>query len=68
MNKVKNCSLSKKTQRCFCQNCGGLLGTLNKGYPNVCITIASLKNPNLIVPDKQHSYKENAPLGGKSVL
>ncbi len=52
---------SEKTQRCFCQKCGGLLGTLNKGYPNVCITIATLKNPNLIVPNKKHSYKEGAP-------
>jgi len=52
---------SEKTQRCFCQKCGCLLGTLNKGYPNVCITIASLTNPNLIVPNKQHSYKESAP-------
>ena len=52
---------SKKTQRCFCRNCGGLLGTLNEGYPNVCITIASLHNPNFIVPSKQHSYKEAAP-------
>lgn len=52
---------SKKTQRCFCKKCGGLLGTLNEGYPNICITIASLKNPNSIVPGNQHSYKENAP-------
>lgn len=52
---------SEKTQRCFCQKCGGLLGTLNDGYPNVCITIASLDNPELIRPDKQHSYKESAP-------
>jgi hypothetical protein len=52
---------SEKTQRCFCQKCGGLLGTINEGYPNVCITIASLKNPNLIVPSKQHSYEEEAP-------
>lgn len=55
------CQSSQNTQRCFCQKCGGLLGTLNEGYPNVCITIASLKNPNLIVPDKKHSYKENSP-------
>jgi len=52
---------SENTQRCFCQKCGGLLGAIDKGNPNVCITIASLKNPNLIVPGKQHSYKEEAP-------
>ncbi|MEN8236766.1 MAG: GFA family protein [Pseudomonadota bacterium] len=52
---------SEKTQRCFCQNCGGLLGTINDGYANICITIASLNNPNLIVPGKQHSYQQKAP-------
>lgn len=53
---------SKKTKRCFCPNCGCLIATLNEGYPNICITIASLNNPNLIVPNKQHSYKESAPI------
>ncbi len=53
---------SENTKRCFCQKCGGLLATLNKGYPNVCITIASLNNSNLIVPSDQHSYKESAPV------
>jgi hypothetical protein len=52
---------STKTKRCFCVKCGGLLGTLNEGYPYVCITIASLHNPNLIVPGKLHSHKEQAP-------
>lgn len=52
---------SKSTQRCFCTKCGGLLATLNNGYPYVCITIASLNNPNLIVPGRQHSFKEQAP-------
>lgn len=53
---------SEKTRRCSCKNCGGLLGTLNDGYPNVCITIASLDNPSTIVPGLQHSYKESAPV------
>lgn len=52
---------SEKTLRCSCKKCGGLLGTLNDGYENVCITISTLRNPSLIVPSKQHSYKENAP-------
>lgn len=52
---------SEVTQRCFCQNCGSLLATLNKGYSNICITIASLNNPNQIIPNEQHSYKESAP-------
>jgi hypothetical protein len=53
---------SEKTQRCFCQKCGGLLGALNEGYSNICITIASLNNPSLIMPGEQHSFKESAPL------
>lgn len=53
---------SENTQRCFCQSCGGLLGTINKGYSNVCITIASLKNPDQIIPSEKHSYRESAPL------
>lgn len=52
---------SEKTLRCFCQKCGGLLGAINEGCPNICITIASLNNPELVVPGKQHSYKESAP-------
>lgn len=52
---------SEKTQRCFCEKCGSLLGTLNEGYPNVCITIATLKVPACVVPNPCHSYKESAP-------
>lgn len=59
---------SERTQRCFCQNCGTLLATLNKGYSNVCITIASLNNPNQIIPNEQHSYKESAPKWWKTEI
>ncbi len=59
---------SAKTKRCFCQKCGGLLGTLNEGYPNICITIASLNNPNLIIPSDKHSYEESAPLWWKPTI
>lgn len=52
---------SKITKRCSCQKCGCLLATLNEGFPNVCITIASLKDPSQIVPGKSHSYSEKAP-------
>jgi hypothetical protein len=53
---------SAKTQRCFCHNCGGLLGAINEGASNISITISSLNNPNVIVPGEQHSYKESAPV------
>ena len=56
---------SETTQRYFCQNCGDLLATLNKGYPNVCITITSLNNANLIIPSERHSYRESAPIWWK---
>jgi hypothetical protein len=52
---------SEKTFRCSCKKCGGLLAAIVEGCPTICLTIATLKNPNLIVPGKQHSYKENAP-------
>lgn len=56
-------SSSETTQRYFCQNCGGLLGATNEGCDSISITIASLHNPNLIVPVKnKHSYKESAPV------
>ena len=53
---------SAKTQRCFCKECGGLLAALNEGDDTICITIASLNNPNLIAPGPQHSFKESAPI------
>ena len=52
---------SKKTKRCFCTECGGLLGAINNGSDYISITIASLENPNLVIPGEQHSYKESAP-------
>ncbi len=52
---------SEKTQRLFCQSWGGFLGAINDGDKNIFITIASLKNPELIIPGQQHSYKEKIP-------
>lgn len=57
---------SKTTDRISCKNCGGLLGTLNyekdgKLKSEIWITIGTLKNPHLIIPENQHSYKESAP-------
>lgn len=61
-NKPEQYQSSAKTKRCFCKFCGGLLGTLNEGYPNVCITITTLNDPNSVIPEaKKHSYKESAP-------
>lgn len=53
---------SESTFRCSCKNCGGLLGTLNDGFANVCLTIATLDNPSRIEPQKDaHSFKDSAP-------
>lgn len=52
---------SEKTFRCSCKKCGGLIAAIEEGCPTICLTIATLKNPDLIVPGKQHSYKESAP-------
>ena len=52
---------SKRTQRCFCPKCGSFLGCVDEGYENISITIASLRNPSLVVPSEKHSYKERAP-------
>ncbi len=52
---------SKKTQRCFCAQCGGTLAAIDDGYDQVSITMASLHKPASIIPGKQHSYQEEAP-------
>jgi len=52
---------SEKTQRCFCKNCGSFLGAIDDEGDSIFITIASLNNPNLIVPSKEHSYEEEGP-------
>jgi len=52
---------SEKTQRFFCKKCGSFMGAINDGCANISIVITSLKNTSLIIPTKQHSYKESAP-------
>ena len=52
---------SKETQRCFCPKCGSFLGAISEGCENISISIASLENPNLIIPTEKHSYKESVP-------
>ena len=53
---------SVTTLRYFCKQCGCLLAAFDEGSDSICITIASLENPNLIRPNQTHSYKESAPL------
>lgn len=53
---------SQKIKRCYCKNCGGALATFEEGREYVDITICSLNDPNLIVPNEnKHSYKASKP-------
>ena len=61
-NKPNLYQSSEKIERVSCKKCGGLLATLEEGSSTICITIASLDDPSLIVPlTGKHSYKESAP-------
>ncbi len=59
---------SETTQRCFCKRCGSFMGALNDGCTSISITIASLENPNLVIPGPHHSYEESAPSWWKTTL
>lgn len=52
---------SQLIQRFFCSKCGSFMGCVDEGYENISITIASLKNPSLVVPSERHNYEESAP-------
>ncbi|MFM6326877.1 MAG: GFA family protein [Microcystis panniformis] len=51
---------SETTQRGFCPICGSLICALDDGSDEISITIGTLDEPNLIVPESQ-SYRESAP-------
>lgn len=51
---------SKTTQRGFCPICGSGICALDDGSEEISITIGTLDNPNLIVPQSQ-SFPESAP-------
>jgi len=52
---------SEKCLRGFCPKCGALVCTMNDGYENITMTIATLDDPSAIVPVQGHSYSESAP-------
>ncbi len=56
---------SEKTQRCFCSKCGSALCALDDGSHNISIVIASLCEPNLVIPHEQHSFAKEAPFWWK---
>jgi hypothetical protein len=52
---------SAGTQRGFCSSCGGTLCALDDGSDKVSMTIATLDDPNSLVP-KSQSFRESAPV------
>ena len=52
---------SEKTMRGNCPKCGSSICALNEGYDKISLVIGSLDQPDLIVPDVQHSYSSSKP-------
>jgi len=51
---------SEKMQRGFCPRCGGTICSIEDGSTKIYITVASLDDPDAIVPASQ-SFPESAP-------
>jgi hypothetical protein len=51
---------SKASQRGFCPRCGGTLCAVDDGAATICMTIATLDDPDAIVPASR-SYPDSAP-------
>jgi hypothetical protein len=52
---------SETAERGFCPSCGGTLCAVEDGADAIVMTIASLDEPDRIVPGPQHSYRDAAP-------
>jgi len=51
---------SEKMQRGFCPKCGGTICSIEDGSDKIYITVATLDDPNAVVPASQ-SFPESAP-------
>jgi hypothetical protein len=51
---------SEKAQRGFCPQCGGAICSLDDGSDKICMTVATLDDPDAIVPVSQ-SFPDSAP-------
>lgn len=58
---------SKKTKRGFCPKCGSSLFALDDGSDSICMTIATLDNPELVKP-KFESFKASSPKWMKKLM
>lgn len=52
---------SKTVQRGFCSACGSALCAIDDGGDTIAMTIATLREPALVKPGAQHSFKEEMP-------
>ncbi len=52
---------SPVTRRCNCPTCGSAICAYDDDYENISIVLGSLDDPNLIVPDENHSYDWSVP-------
>ena len=52
---------SEKTRRGYCAQCGSTLCAIDEGYDKISLTISTFDEPSLLVPGKQHSYRDSAP-------
>lgn len=51
---------SPGTQRAFCPRCGSTLAAIDDGSETVCLTLATLDDPDQFTPEA-YSFKEQAP-------
>jgi hypothetical protein len=51
---------SKASQRGFCPKCGGAICAVDDGSDKICMTVATLDDPDAIVPTSR-SYPDSAP-------
>lgn len=51
---------SKKTQRGHCPKCGGAIHALDDGADMICLTIATLDDPDALAPES-YSFPKAAP-------
>jgi hypothetical protein len=52
---------SDRTRRGHCPACGSALCALDDGSDRIALTIATLDEPNPIMPGRQHSFRDGLP-------
>ena len=52
---------SDRTRRGHCPACGSALCALDDGSDRIALTIATLDEPDPIMPGRQHSFRDGVP-------